>query len=153
MIHAVSSGATWTLSLRNFLCTCKTQVQSTFATSQCTITFATSQCTITFATSQCTNRRIAVYIMLRCCAVLMCPSKRVHSNSLTVRSIASYGAALQWIIFWFNDEDAQHSMQNMSTLRTVMIFGSRNSLYTYIHTYTHTYIDYAMNHKNKQIIQ
>ena len=29
---AVSSGATWTLSLRNFLWTCITQVQSTFAT-------------------------------------------------------------------------------------------------------------------------
>jgi len=32
MIPAVSSGATWTLSLRNFLWTCITQVQSTFAT-------------------------------------------------------------------------------------------------------------------------
>ena len=32
MIPAVSSGATWTLSHRNFLCTCITQVQSTFAT-------------------------------------------------------------------------------------------------------------------------
>jgi len=32
MIHAVSSGATWTLSLQNFLRTCKTQVRSTFAT-------------------------------------------------------------------------------------------------------------------------
>jgi len=25
------------------------------------------------------------------------------------------------------------------------------NIFTYIHTYTHTYIDYAMNHKNKQI--
>jgi len=32
-ISAVSSGATWTLSPRNFLWTCITQVQSTFATS------------------------------------------------------------------------------------------------------------------------
>ena len=31
-ILAVSSGATWTLSLRNFLWTCKAQTQSTFAT-------------------------------------------------------------------------------------------------------------------------
>ena len=32
MIPAVCSGATWTLSLRSFLWTCKTQVQSTFTT-------------------------------------------------------------------------------------------------------------------------
>ena len=32
MIPAVSSGATWTLSLRNFLWSWRTQVQSTFAT-------------------------------------------------------------------------------------------------------------------------
>jgi len=32
MIPAVSSGMTWTLSLQNFLWTCKTQVQNTFAT-------------------------------------------------------------------------------------------------------------------------
>ena len=32
-IPAVSSGTTWTLSLGNFLWTCKTQVRSTFATS------------------------------------------------------------------------------------------------------------------------
>ena len=32
MIPAVSSGATWMLSLRNFLWSCKTQVQSAFAT-------------------------------------------------------------------------------------------------------------------------
>jgi len=35
MIPAVSSGATWALSVRNFLWTCKTQVRSTFATAPC----------------------------------------------------------------------------------------------------------------------
>ena len=34
IIPTVSSGATWTLSLRNFLWTCSTQVESTFATSK-----------------------------------------------------------------------------------------------------------------------
>jgi len=36
-IPAVSSGATWTLSLRNFLWTCITQVQSTIATVGCSM--------------------------------------------------------------------------------------------------------------------
>ena len=47
-IPAVSSGATWTLSLRNFLWTCITQVQSTFATNLAVIKFQIYCCVPNF---------------------------------------------------------------------------------------------------------
>jgi len=57
-IPAVSSGATWTLSLRNFLWTCITQVQSTFAT----ICIATLQCNLSYCMCSCTLPPIAMIL-------------------------------------------------------------------------------------------
>jgi len=48
IIPTVSSGATWTLSLRNFLWTCITQVQSTFATNLAVIKFQIYCCVPNF---------------------------------------------------------------------------------------------------------